>query len=132
MPSRVLRSLAQVRGDNVVAVGANKLTMTETGLVGTVQRPYVVTLGTENISVNLSKMPASADIIVVSAEETEATISCYAVNGQKEYETVQKVLHGQNVYQVPMGNNGDVKIIDVRLANGRKKTFKIANGLAVE
>ena len=125
-------TLAQVRDDDVVAIGSNKLTMTATGLVGTVQRPYVVTLGAENISVDLSKMPASADIVVVSAEETEVTISCYAVNGQKEYETVQKVLQGQNVYQIPMANNGEVKIIDVRLANGGKKIFKMADGLSVE
>ena len=125
-------TLAQVRGDNVVAIGANKLTMTETGIVGTIQRPYVVTLGAESISVDLSKMPAAADVVVTSAEETEATIICYSVNGQKEYETVQKVLSGKNVYQIPMSNNGEVKIIDVRLANGGKKVFKIADGLSVE
>lgn len=120
-------TLAQVRGDDVVATGINKLTMTGTGVVGTIQSPYVVTLGTENIAIDLSNMPASADIVVMSTEETEVTISCYAVSGQKEYETVQKVSKGQNVYQVPMANNGQVKLIDVRLANGHKKNFKIAN-----
>ena len=120
-------TLAQVRGDDVVATGINKLTMTGTGVVGTIQSPYVVTLGTENIAIDLSNMPASADIVVMSTEETEVTISCYAVSGQKEYETVQKVSKGQNVYQVPMAYNGQVKLIDVRLANGHKKNFKIAN-----
>ena len=120
-------TLAQVRGDDVVAIGTNKLTMTETGVVGTLQRPYVVTLGTEDISVDLSKMPASADVIVMSAEETEATIICYTVSGKKEYTAVKKVLQGQNVYRVPMIGSGEVKLIDVRLANGVKKLFKIAN-----
>ena len=120
-------TLAQVRGDNVVATGINMLTMSETGVVGTIQNPYVVTLETENISVDLSNMPASADIIVMSAEETDVTISCYAVSGQKEYETVRKVVKGQNVYKIPMAKGGEVTLIDVRLSNGSKKTFKIAN-----
>ena len=125
-------TLAQVRGDDVVATGINKVTMSETGLVGTVQRPYIVTLGTEDISADLSKMPVSADIVVMSGEETEVTVICYDVTGQKEYETVQKVLPGKNVYQIPMANSGELKIIDVCLANGHKKTFKIANGLSIE
>ena len=120
-------TLAQVRGDDVVATGTNKLTMTETGVVGSIQSPYIITLGVENISVDLSNMPASADINVMSTEETEVTITCYTVSGHKEYETVQKARKGQNVYQVPMADNGQVKLVDVRLANGHKKTFKIAN-----
>ena len=125
-------TLAQVRGDDVVATAINKLTMNEAGVVGTLQHPYVVTLGTENISADFSNMPASADIIVMSAEETEVTIGCYTASGQKEYETVQEVHQGQNVYTVPMTNSGEVKVVDVRLANGNRKNFKIANGSVME
>ena len=63
----------------------------------------------------------------MSAEETEATIICYTVSGKKEYTAVKKVLQGQNVYRVPMVGSGEVKLIDVRLANGVKKLFKVAN-----
>ncbi len=119
--------LAQVRGDDVVATATNRLTMTETGVVGTIQRPYVVTLGGDAISLDLSKMPASVDVVVMSAEETEATIICFAVSGKREYSAEHKVLQGQNVYRIPILGSGEVKLIDVRLANGVKKLFKIAN-----
>ena len=119
-------SLAQVRGSDIVASATNTLTMDDASVIGTLANPYVVTLAKEDIMLDRSNMPVEMNVIVECAESTEVTIELYDYSGQKEYSVTETAHQGRNVFAVPM-TSGTVKVISVRLANGRTAEFKVAN-----
>ena len=119
-------SLAQVRGTDIVASATNTLTMDDASVVGTLANPYVVTLAKNDILLDRSNMPAEMNVIVECTEATEVTIELYDYNGQKEHTVTEAAHQGRNVFRIPM-NGGTVKVISVRLANGRTAEFKVAN-----